>query len=77
MQAKLTLSLDPEVIAQAKLVARSSQTSLSSLVESYLRQLIAQSETNPAQGPVLRQLSGILKDASVTDYVHHLENKYL
>jgi hypothetical protein len=52
MEAKLTLKMDEEVVEQAKVFAREKGTSLSRLVESYLRQLTSkvkddQSELSP------------------------------
>lgn len=77
MQSKLTLSIDPAVVAQAKQLARDSETSLSRLVENYLRQLIAQNEQIPTAGPVLQQITGILKELPGENYHTHLERKYL
>ena len=76
MLSKLTLSLDPTVIAQAKKYAHDSHTSLSRLVENYLRQLVAQSESHIQAGPVLSQISGILKQAEIEDYQNYLAEKY-
>lgn len=43
MNTKLTLSIDKEVIARAKLYAQSTQRSLSEIVQSYLEQITDQS----------------------------------
>ena len=78
MQSKLTLSLDSEVISQAKELARSSHTSLSRLIENYLRQIVLQNKIQePMPGPILSQLTGTLKQLPQDSYQHYLEDKYL
>jgi hypothetical protein len=77
MLSKLTLSLDPTVVAQAKQYAQDSHTSLSRLVENYLRQLVSQSDNQVQAGPVLSQISGILKQAEIEDYRDYLAEKYM
>lgn len=77
MLSKLTLSLDPTVVAQAKQYAQDSHISLSQLVENYLRQLVAQSESETNPGPVLSQISGILKQGTEQDYREYLADKHL
>ncbi|MBT9547135.1 MAG: hypothetical protein IV090_17215 [Candidatus Sericytochromatia bacterium] len=76
MLSKLTLSLDPTVVAQAKQYAQDSHTSLSRLVENYLRQLVSQSDNQVQAGPVLSQINGILKQAEIEDYRDYLAKKY-
>ncbi|MBK8503775.1 MAG: hypothetical protein IPL46_17125 [Saprospiraceae bacterium] len=44
MQAKLTLSIDKKVIEKAKLFAKSTQRSLSEMVESYLEDITSPSD---------------------------------
>ncbi len=77
---KLTLTVDPEVVRQAKAYAAKQQQSLSKLVENYLKSL---SHTETVQAPPLTEavaeLSGMigekeLKDAK--DYSDFLQDKY-
>ncbi len=44
MKTKLTLSLDRDIIEQAKVFARSQHQSLSKLIEGYLRQVTSGKE---------------------------------
>jgi hypothetical protein len=64
MMAKLTLSVDPQVVARAKEYAERNRTSVSELVQTYLS--IVTQPSKPAPGkelpPVLRSLRGLLKD---------------
>jgi hypothetical protein len=77
--AKLTLSVAPDVVERAKRYASHRDTSVSHLVEQYLRLV-----TEPAQvqdredTPVLARLRGVLKgtDLDVADYRRHLEREY-
>ena len=72
--AKLTLSVDEEVVTRAKRFAADHGTSVSKMVQHYL-----ESATEPADEdlpPVLRSLRGILKNADRQDYMDYLEKKY-
>ncbi len=73
--AKLTLSVDPAVVARAKRYARQRCVSVSGLVEAYLGSL-AEPAAPPAAAPVLRSLRGILKKADTADYRRHLVQKH-
>lgn len=48
MQTKLTLRVDDELIRAAKRYARQNGTSLSQLVENYLRSLVIEQDLPPA-----------------------------
>ena len=84
--SKLTLTIAPEVIKQAKQYAAEQQQSLSKLIENYLKSLPQPSKTQkPKKAPVLQgvvaELAGIideqdLKEASGHSYVDHLQEKY-
>jgi hypothetical protein len=82
MDTKLTLKLDDGVIEQAKIYARKKNTSLSELVEAYLRFLTAgnQPEGGAEVSPLVKSLSGVLDpDMSLdykTSYKKHLTKKY-
>ena len=78
--SKLTLTVDSEVVRQAKLYAASQKQSLSKLVENYLKSL---SETSNEKAPVLKgvvaELAGIIdKDelANIDTYSDYLQEKY-
>lgn len=59
--AKLTLKLDSEVIAHAERYAEARRTSVSRLVEGYLRFVTETEEAHAvAQAPILRRLRGSL-----------------
>lgn len=83
---KLTLSIDPVVIARAKRYAKARGTSVSRLVEQMLD--LASSGAHPAPAararqaapveppPVLARLRGSLKRGTVDDYKAYLERKH-
>jgi|SRR5665213_3128410 len=75
MTTKLTLSLDPAVIARAKRYAKQRGVSVSAMVETYLAAVSQPADA--AKAPqVRRRLQGILKGADPADYRRHLERKY-
>lgn len=80
MQAKLTLSLDKEVIEQAKEYSRQSHKSLSKMVENYLRLVSGKERKDEALTPIVARLSGILPpdaaDNLKEEYAEYLEKKY-
>jgi hypothetical protein len=60
--SKLTLSVDDDVIRQAKAWAAKEGTSVSQLVERFLRQASAPpASPEPGAAPILRRLRGSLK----------------
>jgi hypothetical protein len=73
--AKLTLSVDPKVVQQAKRYARARRTSVSRLVEAYL-QLLGHSDGERSDPPVLRELRGLLRRGSRIDFHRHIVRKY-
>ena len=71
-QSKLTLVVDPSVVRRAKSYASSHQTSVSSLVEAYLRNLTVDSEDglskDPATWPpITRSLLGSIPSGDNAD----------
>ena len=70
--AKLTLSVDLKVVQQAKRYARSRGTSISRLVEGYLELISRPRVEITAEPPVLRELRGVLRRGSTSDYCHHV-----
>jgi Na+-translocating ferredoxin:NAD+ oxidoreductase RnfE subunit len=73
--AKLTLSVNPSVVARAKRYAKQRGVSVSEMVESYLDAVSAPPEPASAP-PVLRSVRGILRKGSLQDYRRHLSRKH-
>jgi len=73
--AKLTLSVDDSVIAAAKRYAKEHDTSVSRMVENYLR-LWAQKPEGGQPGPITASLIGIAKGADPEGYKRHLLEKH-
>ena len=61
MDAKLTLSLDKKIIAQAKKYAKSKNISLSKLIEAYLSKASSNEKEEVIISPLVKSLSGKLK----------------
>lgn len=62
MNTKLTLSLEKEVIEQAKIYAKGTGRSLSEMVESYFKNLTSKNELDYKHvDPKIRNLIGIVK----------------
>ena len=57
---KLTLSADADVVKKAKRVAAANNTSLSAMVDRFLRALVAERKRRPLP-PITRGLAGIVK----------------
>jgi hypothetical protein len=57
---KLTLSVDPEVIQQAKRLAEQTGTSVSSLFERFIRLLARRRHGKQRLGPITRKASGLV-----------------
>ncbi len=80
MDTKLTLKLNHQVIAQAKLYAETQKTSLSRLIENYLNLLVQESLPQPKISPLVESLSGVIEMPEKIDekkeYIDYLANKY-
>lgn len=85
-QSKLTLVVDPSIVRRAKSYASEHKTSVSSLVESYLKNLTAENDTvvsseSDTWAPITRSLFGALADVSDVDTdelkYRYLRDKYL
>jgi len=80
MDKKLTLSLNEQVIEQAKIYAQNHQISLSRLVESYLHSLIENKTEDIKITPLVESLSGVVdipQDFDFrNDYTDYLLDKY-
>ncbi len=75
MTAKLTLSVDPQVVSAAKRYAAAAGTSVSQLVEDYLAAIVA-SPPPAGEAPVLARLRGSMRIGEIADYHAHLVEKY-
>lgn len=60
MDKKLTLSLNQEVVERAKAYAKSSNVSLSKLIESYLSALTSRNKEKSTITPLVESLSGVI-----------------
>lgn len=74
-QTKLTVRVPRDLLENVKRFAAQNNTTLTDLIEAYLRRIPAQTPLDNA--PIVRRLSGMLpKDIDVQDYREHLEEKY-
>ena len=80
MNSKLTLSLDRDIIEQAKEYSRSHHKSLSKLIEGYLRQVTHEDDALQQVTPLVAKLSGVIDARKLgdhkSDYAEHLVDKY-
>jgi len=80
MNAKLTLSLDRDIIEQAKEFSRSHHKSLSKLIEGYLRQVTNSNDVSKQVTPLVAKLSGVIDARKLGDhkgdYADYLADKY-
>ena len=80
---KLTLSMEPEVVYQAKKLAKEKNISLSKLVENYLRSVSKEGTLEPDDFEISEWVKGMVAvDKPTPDFDHkaeyhkHLEEKY-
>jgi hypothetical protein len=80
MKAKLTLMLEKSLIDEAKEYAKSSSSSLSTIVENYLSSLMEERQTQEGDpSPWVDQLPGMNqfdREVDLTDYSDYLFDKY-
>ncbi len=80
MATKLTLTIDDGVIQEAKAYAKRRRTSVSKLVEAYLKELAVAEGSEPELMGVVAELAGVLRDVDVEqhqdDYLSYLSRKY-
>jgi hypothetical protein len=81
MDNKLTLKLDQQVIMKAKTYAQKRNTSLSKLIEGYLKKLTNETPKHEEEiTPLVKSLSGIIgnvkTDKMKVEYQKHLIKKY-
>lgn len=72
---KLTVRVPRELLKNIKHYAAQNNTTLTNLIQAYLRRIPAQ--TTLENAPIVRRLSGMLSpDILLQDYKDHLEEKY-
>lgn len=81
MNTKLTLSLNKEIIEEAKRYAKNNNVSLSFLIENYLLKIISDYQVEiESKGSIVNELSGIIQLDSEDDYkldhTNYLTEKY-
>jgi NRPS condensation-like uncharacterized protein len=74
-QTKLTVRVPRDLLENVKRYAKENNTTITDLIEAYLRRIPAQESLNDA--PIVRRLSGILPgNISIQDFREHLDEKY-
>ena len=74
-ETKLTVRVSRDLLENVKRYATLNHTTLTALIEAYLRRIPAQYPLEDA--PIVRRLSGVLpSDVSIQDYKDHLDEKY-
>jgi len=68
MDAKLTLKLNSDIIEEAKIYAKESNTSLSKLIENYLSAITAKNSKRRKVNPIVKSLTGIITLDDKKDY---------
>ena len=74
--AKLTLSVDENIVSHARRYAKQQGVSISGIVEAYLAAVATPSHTSRPNAPILHSLRGSLKRADIEKYRSHLAAKY-
>ena len=76
MSTKLTLTIDETVIQQAKSYAKLQESSLSSIIENYLKSLVKEKTTSKNEfSPIVRSLKSSFTAQPDFDYKKELKNK--
>jgi hypothetical protein len=74
-ETKLTVRVPRELLENIKRYATQNNTTLTALIQAYLRAIPAQEPLDNA--PIVRRLSGTMSQAvSIQDYKKHLDEKY-
>lgn len=74
-KTKLTVRLPKDLLNNAKRFAAEQNTTVTKLIETYLRRIPVESQLD--QAPLVQRLSGSLSpDVSSKDHKKHLEKKY-
>lgn len=82
MNTKLTLSIEEQVVEEAKKYASNQHTSLSNLVENYLKSLVIKKDKNKEEySPIVKSLKSSFVAEKDIDYkeelTKRLSDKYL
>jgi two-component SAPR family response regulator len=82
MNTKLTLTIDEIVIEKAKKYAKNKQSSLSNIIENYLKTLVKESKKDTEElSPIVKSLKGSFQAEKDFDYkkelTKRLSDKYL
>jgi hypothetical protein len=73
MQTKLTISLDKNVIEQAKILAKKKGRSLSEMIENYLKVMVNKDDSANEISADIKKLQGSVKLPAVLDYKQALQ----
>ena len=74
-KTKLTVRIPQDLLENFKQYAKEKNTTMTALVETYLRRIPPQELL--ADAPIVRRISGILsQQVSIEDYKEHLAEKY-
>jgi len=68
MDTKLTLKLNSDIIEEAKIYAKESNTSLSKLIENYLSAITSENPKRRKVNPIVKSLTGIITLDEKKDY---------
>jgi len=74
MQSKLTLTIEQEIIKQAKEYAKNKGRSLSELIENYLKVVLEDKKEKIQISPSIRKLQGSVQLPKDFDYKEELSN---
>ncbi|MBN1924675.1 MAG: hypothetical protein JW798_02460 [Prolixibacteraceae bacterium] len=74
MQTKLTLTIEQNIINQAKGYAKSQGRSLSELIENYLKAVLEDNKNSIELSPSIKKLKGAIKLPNNFDYKNELTN---
>jgi hypothetical protein len=75
LKTKLTVRVEKDLLEKVKHYAAKNNTTLTNLIDSYLRHIPGQGPLEDA--PIVRRISGTMTmDASLQDFKKHLEEKY-
>lgn len=74
---KLTLSMEKELLEQAKRLAKANGTSVSAMFRQYVRAMARQQGARPPIGPIARQASGLAHLPKGMSYRKVLEDALL
>ncbi len=74
-ETKLTIRVPRDLVENAKHFAAENHTTLTNLIEAYLRRIPVEHSLENA--PIVKRLSGTLTaDVTLEDYKKHLDEKY-